>query len=80
MATPIVLPDLGSGDEPVRVSCWLVDLGDVVDAGDRVVEVLMRGITFDVAAPASGVISRMEKQPDASLVPGDVLGWIDDGS
>ncbi len=77
MTTPIVLPELGAGDEPVRVSCWLVDPGEAVLAGDRVVEVLVRGMTFDVSAPAAGVLSRIEKSDNSVTAAGDVLGWID---
>jgi pyruvate/2-oxoglutarate dehydrogenase complex dihydrolipoamide acyltransferase (E2) component len=77
MPTPIELPDLGAGDEAVCVSCWLVDPGEIVVAGDRVVEVLIKGITFDVAAPVSGILSRIEKSLDTRTVPGDILGWID---
>ena len=77
MTTPIELPDLGAGDEAVCVSCWLVDPGEMVVAGDRVVEVLIKGITFDVSAPVSGIVSRIEKSPDTRIVPGDILGWIE---
>ena len=77
MSHPVTLPDLQSGDEPVRVSCWLVDVGDDIDEGDRVVEVLIRGITFDVSAPAAGRLTRIEKSFDMPVVPGDILGWID---
>ena len=77
MLTPILLPELGAGDEVVRISCWLVDVGDGVETGDRLVEVLMPGIAFDVPAPAAGVLTRMEKSCDAVVVPGDILGWIE---
>ncbi len=77
MPTPIELPDLGAEDEAVCVSCWLVDLGELVVTGDRVVEVLIKGITFDVAAPVSGILSRIEKSLDTRIVPGDILGWIE---
>ena len=80
MPTPIPLPDLGAGDETVRVSCWLVDPGEVVVAGDRVVEVFIKGITFDVAAPVSGILSGIEKSIDARIVSGDILGWIEPGN
>ena len=75
--TPIELPDLGAGDETVCVSCWLVEIGEMVIVGDRVVEVLIKGITFDVAAPVSGILSRIEKSLDTRIVPGDILGWIE---
>ena len=77
MPTPIELPDLGTGDEAICVSCWLVEMGEMVVAGDRVGEVLIKGITFDVSAPVSGILSRIEKSLDTRIVPGDILGWID---
>jgi len=80
MPTAIALPELGVGDEPVRVSCWLVETGDAVTEGERVVEVLVRGMTFDVAAPVSGVVGRIERPSDAVTSTHDVLGWIEEAS
>lgn len=77
MSVPIILPELGVRDGTVRISCWLVDLGDEVDAGDRVVEVLTPGITCDVSAPVSGVVTRIEKPFETTAKTGDVLGWIE---
>jgi pyruvate/2-oxoglutarate dehydrogenase complex dihydrolipoamide acyltransferase (E2) component len=77
MPTPLTLPDLGVGDEELRVSCWLVDLGDAVDEGDRVIEILMDGITFDVLAERSGTLTRIERPLDSVVRTGDVLGWLE---
>lgn len=77
MATPIVLPDLGTDEEPIRLSGWLAEPGDPVISGDSVAEVLLQGITFAVAAPESGVFTQIETPLDAIVAPGDVLGWIE---
>ena len=77
MAVPVRLPELGAG-EPVRISCWLVDTGDAVEAGDRLVELLVTGMTFDVPAPAGGVLQRIEKGFDTVVQTGDILGWIEE--
>ena len=77
MKAPVLLPDLGSADEPIRISCWLVDLGETVDEGDRLLEVLIQGVTFDVPAPATGTLSRIEKSLDAQVHAGEPLGWIE---
>jgi pyruvate/2-oxoglutarate dehydrogenase complex dihydrolipoamide acyltransferase (E2) component len=77
MRTPLTLPDLGVGDEELRVSCWLVDLGDLVDQGDRVIEIVMDGMTFDVVAEGSGTLARIERPLDAVVRTGDVLGWFE---
>jgi pyruvate/2-oxoglutarate dehydrogenase complex dihydrolipoamide acyltransferase (E2) component len=79
MRSPVILPDLGAGNEELRVSCWLVDLGDAVDAGDRIVEILFDGITFDVTAEQSGIVARIERHLDSVVRSGDVLGWIETG-
>ena len=76
MATAIVLPELGT-ETPVQISCWLVEEGESVMEGDRVVEVRTRGITFDVAAPVSGILSQANKPADTVLQTGDILGWIE---
>ena len=70
------------GDEELRVSCWLVELGDAVDEGDRVIEILLDGITFDVLAERSGTLVRIERPLDSVVRAGDVLGWLesDDGA
>lgn len=77
MTTAIVLPELGAGGEMIRLSGWLVEPGDTVVVGDRVAEVLVRGITFDVAAPETGVLTAIRTPLDAVVAPGDVLGWIE---
>ena len=56
MRTPVLLPELGAG--PVRLSLWFAAPGDTVFSGDRLVEVLVNGATFDVSAPAPGPRSR----------------------
>ncbi len=52
MPTPIRLPDLGGG--PVTLSHWYAEPGERVLAGERLVEVLTDGATFEVTAPATG--------------------------
>lgn len=77
MRTPILVPEVGAGPAPIRVSCWLVEPGDAVEQGDRLVELLLPTVTFDVSAPVAGVLSYVEKAFDAVTEPGEVLGWIE---
>lgn len=74
---PITLPDLGAGEQLVRISTWLTQIGEEVTAGDAVVEVLMRGITFDVEAPSSGRLRRIGSFENDVVATGDTLGWIE---
>jgi pyruvate/2-oxoglutarate dehydrogenase complex dihydrolipoamide acyltransferase (E2) component len=71
------LPDLGVGNDELKVSCWLADLGDTIDEGDRIVEILLDGVTFDVVAESSGTLVHIERALDAVVRAGDVLGWLE---
>lgn len=75
-AVPVVLPDLGTPD--VWVSVWFVELGEPVDAGDRLVEVLIDGATFDVASPTAGRLLERLAQPGERVRAGQALGRVSD--
>ncbi|HZZ80069.1 MAG TPA: biotin/lipoyl-containing protein [Gemmataceae bacterium] len=75
MREPIVAPDLGMAD--VIVSVWYVKPGETVYAGDRVVELLVGGATFDVAAPCAGTLREQCVLPPEGVSVGQVLGFLD---
>lgn len=75
MQAAIVLPELGS--PAVVLSLWFADAGDTVFEGDRLVEVLIEGATFDVPSPATGKLLEKRAWPDDRLVPGQVLGIVE---
>lgn len=72
----VFTPDLGS-EESVRVSAWLVEVGETVREGDRLVELLMPGVTYDVPAPVSGRLAEAAVMLNAAVRPGDLLGRIE---
>jgi pyruvate/2-oxoglutarate dehydrogenase complex dihydrolipoamide acyltransferase (E2) component len=76
MAKPVVLPDMGA--ESVVLSVWFADAGDAVYAGDRLVEVLAGGATFDVAAPVTGRLVEKLAWPADRLKVGQVLGMVEE--
>ncbi|VAX35690.1 hypothetical protein MNBD_PLANCTO02-1870 [hydrothermal vent metagenome] len=75
MQTPVIVPDLKC-DETLRVCSWLVEVGENIEQGDRLVELLTTGMTFDVAAPVSGRISSIEKSRNTFVSEGEILGWM----
>ena len=75
MSVPITLPDLGA--DSVVFSLWHVGPGERVYEGDRVAEVLIPGVVFDVPAPATGVVREQVTRPRDRLIAGQVLGTID---
>jgi pyruvate/2-oxoglutarate dehydrogenase complex dihydrolipoamide acyltransferase (E2) component len=72
---PITLPDLGAG---AVLSLWYVRPGDPVFEGDRVAEVLLPGATFDVPAPATGVLAERLALPNDPVAAGQVLGVVEE--
>ena len=82
MQVPIVLPELGAEQHPLAISTWLVGMGETVLQGDRIVEIALPGMTFDVASSVSGKLVRIEKQAGDKVATGDVLGhyWIEEES
>lgn len=72
METSILLPDFGASS--ARLSVWFADAGDWVYEGDRLVEVLVDGATFDVPAPATGRLTEKKVRPDQLLAIGQLLG------
>ncbi|QDV52330.1 lipoyl domain-containing protein [Gimesia fumaroli] len=77
MTTPIIVPALGTVNQRLTVSLWLTRVGEQVSAGDRVVELLMPGVTFDIESPCTGTVIACECQPGTEVEEGTVLGWID---
>jgi len=79
MRTAIVLHDPGIGEQKVEISGWLVEVGDEVIEGDRVLECVTRGATFDVQAPLSGKLIRVTTPVGTQVKPMDILGWLETG-
>lgn len=72
---PILLPELGV--EAGRFSLWYVRPDEAVSAGDRVAEILIPGVTIDVAAPADGILRERLAMPGDVVRVGQALGRIE---
>jgi pyruvate/2-oxoglutarate dehydrogenase complex dihydrolipoamide acyltransferase (E2) component len=59
------------------MSLWYVQVGERVFEGDRVAEVLIPGATFDVAAPATGILVERAVSSNEILAAGQSLGAIE---
>nr|WP_298682098.1 lipoyl domain-containing protein [uncultured Dongia sp.] len=54
---PVVIPpDLWEGDVEGAVSAWLFAEGDAVREGDLIAEVMVEKTSYDVTAPADGML------------------------
>lgn len=77
MRKPIIVPELGVA-API-LNLWLVELGEHVYAGDRMVELLADEATFAVSAPATGKLVEKVARIGDSLRAGQVLGQVEEG-
>lgn len=74
----IRVPDLGlAPEDKISVSCWLVQAGDQVIEGDRLVELAIGEMTFDIASPASGRLVGLLAETDEPVAIGAVVGVIE---
>ncbi len=76
MQMEVVLPELGGPGQPV-LSIWFVEPGEQVFAGDKLVEILVAGATFDVSSPTSGRLTAKLAWPNERLQTGQVLGLVE---
>lgn len=72
----ISVPELGAGTLRVRVCSWLAALGETVHEGDRLVELSLPGMTFDISSPADGTLVSIDKPIGTEVHPGDHLGKL----
>jgi pyruvate/2-oxoglutarate dehydrogenase complex dihydrolipoamide acyltransferase (E2) component len=70
------MPDLVAGKRPMTLSVWLVEPGQHVVQGDRLVEILLGPATVDLPAPVSGLLVEICADEEDTLVAGQLLGII----
>lgn len=77
MRIPIAIPADAPRDEPLRLGEWAVEVGDTVEAGDVLAELICPGLALELVAPAAGVVAELIRQPEQSVSAGEVLGWME---
>ncbi len=78
MPANIVVPEVGESIVDARIAKWLRKEGDVVAAGDPLVELETDKIDLEVGAPQAGVLSRIERKDGEDVKVGEVLGVIEE--
>jgi pyruvate/2-oxoglutarate dehydrogenase complex dihydrolipoamide acyltransferase (E2) component len=79
MKNQIVFPEFAEdGDEEAKVICWNAKVGDKVNEGDEVLELLTDKATFTVPAPKTGVLTEITTPENTIVKVGAVLGVIED--
>ncbi|MGQ9459858.1 MAG: dihydrolipoamide acetyltransferase family protein [Candidatus Bathyarchaeaceae archaeon] len=76
MATKILMPRLSLTMKEGTVVQWFKKEGDMVEKGEPLVEVLSEKATYDVEAPASGVLRKILAEEGTDVPVGETLGVI----
>ena len=76
MATKVVMPRLSLTMKEGTVVNWFKKEGDPVKKGDPLVEVLSEKVTYDVEAPASGILRRILALEGDEVPVAETLGII----
>ena len=77
MATEIRVPTLGESVTEATIAKWLKAEGDVVVADEPLVELETDKVSLEAAAPAGGVLSKIEAQEGDTVEVDALLGLIE---
>lgn len=76
MATKIMMPKLGMDMKEGSVVAWSFKEGDRINEGDVVVQIETEKITYDVEAPATGILRKIVAREGEARLVGELLGVI----
>ncbi len=73
----IILPNLGEGITEAEIVQWLAREGDRITMDDDLVELVTDKATFNVPAPSTGILTKMNFQSGDKVPVGATLGEIE---
>jgi pyruvate dehydrogenase E2 component (dihydrolipoamide acetyltransferase) len=75
MAHRIVMPSFGMYTAEGNLGRWLLPAGSRVEAGDLIADLITEKATYDLEAPAAGVLHPVAAEGESLQVEG-LIGWI----
>src|ERR1700677_4110875 len=78
--TDIMTPALGESVTEATVARWAKHAGDSVKRDELLVELETDKVNLEVVAPEDGVLSGIDAEEGATVVPGQRLGRVESGS
>jgi pyruvate/2-oxoglutarate dehydrogenase complex dihydrolipoamide acyltransferase (E2) component len=76
MGTEIKVPKI-AGASRLSIGRWFKRVGDPVSIGEPVVEIDTYGLTHEIQAPSTGILSKILVKDGGSVEPDTVVGTID---
>jgi pyruvate dehydrogenase E2 component (dihydrolipoamide acetyltransferase) len=76
MAVSVVMPALELAQETGKILSWIKKEGDPITKGEPLVEIETDKITFEVEAPADGVLAGVRSNEGEDVPVGKTIAWI----
>ena len=80
MPVELKIPAVGESINEVTIGAWRKAVGERVELDEEIVELETDKATFDLRAPAAGVITKIVKQAGETAAIGEVIGYVGDGA
>src|SRR5258707_3631076 len=76
MPVELKIPGVGESITEVVIGAWRKSVGEAVEKDEDLVELETDKATFDLPAPAAGVLTQILKKAGETATVGDVIGSI----
>jgi len=73
----VIVPNLGTGTQPIQLLRWLVSAGDSVIPGERIAELLVENVVFHLDAPCAGTLRGMKSPSVEPIEVGAAIARIE---
>lgn len=77
MDVPLIMPQLGTEIDEAQIDEWLVEVGDMVEAGEQLVLITTPKLSMELESPAAGVVKEIRIPADELAAVGAILAIID---
>jgi 2-oxoglutarate dehydrogenase E2 component (dihydrolipoamide succinyltransferase) len=77
MAVELKIPSVGESITEVEIGEWLKTEGDQAEKDENLVVIETEKVTFELAAPVSGIVTKVLKKKGAVASVGEVIGYME---
>ena len=77
MDVNILMPQLGNEIEEAQIDAWLKQPGDTIEKDQQIVVITTPKATFELEAPAAGILKAILVEADEIASVGAILGVIE---
>jgi 2-oxoglutarate dehydrogenase E2 component (dihydrolipoamide succinyltransferase) len=77
MAVELKIPSVGESITEVEIGEWLKAEGDRAEKDENLVVIETEKVTFELAAPVSGIVTKVLKKKGAVASVGEVIGYME---